>query len=280
MLKTERVAYLFKEARATSSDSLNRLDDATKHWDRRELLRSAERAWDAATKATNALIMAHIGIEPEPHGENDTYGLLSKLAVESPGCKELKGQYTDFSVFLYDLVICNGKSGPAGNHHPRHPADRRLHPPSASGWPGLGTAMANALFYGDNLAVLRERVADESVDLVYLDPPFNSNASYNVLFREKTGEESPAQIRAFTDTWEWTQETEFAFEHDIIGSPAVPSAVKDMISAFRQFIGAQRHDGLLGDDGAPAGGAAPRPSSPRAASTCTATPRPATTSRF
>ena len=54
--------------------------------------------------------------------------------------------------------------------------------------------MPNALFYGDNLAVLRERVADESVDLVYLDPPFNSNASYNVLFREKTGEESPARF--------------------------------------------------------------------------------------
>ncbi len=97
--------------------------------------------------------------------------------------------------------------------------------------------MPNALFYGDNLAVLRERVADESVDLVYLDPPFNSNASYNVLFREKSGEESPAQIRAFTDTWEWTQETELTFEQDIIGNPAVPSAVKDMISAFRQFIG-------------------------------------------
>ena len=97
--------------------------------------------------------------------------------------------------------------------------------------------MPNALFYGDNLAVLREHVADESVDLVYLDPPFNSNASYNVLFREKSGEESPAQIRAFTDTWEWTQETEHTFEHDIIGNPAVPAAVKDMITAFRQFIG-------------------------------------------
>ena len=97
--------------------------------------------------------------------------------------------------------------------------------------------MPNALYYGDNLAVLRERVADESVDLVYLDPPFNSNASYNVLFREKTGEESPAQIRALTDTWEWTQETELTFEHDIIGNPRVPPAVKDMISAFRQFIG-------------------------------------------
>ena len=97
--------------------------------------------------------------------------------------------------------------------------------------------MANALYYGDNLAVLREHAKDESVDLVYLDPPFNSNASYNVLFREKTGEESPAQIRAFTDTWEWTQETELTFEQDIIGNPAVPPAVKDMISAFRQFIG-------------------------------------------
>ncbi len=97
--------------------------------------------------------------------------------------------------------------------------------------------MPNALFYGDNLAVLREHVADESVDLVYLDPPFNSNASYNVLFREKTGEESPAQIRSFTDTWEWTQETELTYEQDIIGNPAVPQAVKDMITAFRQFIG-------------------------------------------
>ena len=97
--------------------------------------------------------------------------------------------------------------------------------------------MPNALFYGDNLAVLRERVADESVDLVYLDPPFNSNASYNVLFREKTGEESPAQIQAFMDSWEWTSETEYTYEYEIIGNPTVPSAVKDMIGAFRQFIG-------------------------------------------
>ena len=97
--------------------------------------------------------------------------------------------------------------------------------------------MPNTLFYGDNLQVLRDHVPAESVDLVYLDPPFNSNASYNVLFRERTGEESPAQIKAFTDTWEWTQETERTFELDIIQNPAVPSPVKDMISAFRQFIG-------------------------------------------
>ena len=97
--------------------------------------------------------------------------------------------------------------------------------------------MRNALYYGDNLQVLREHIPGESVDLVYLDPPFNSNASYNVLFRERTGEESPAQIKAFSDTWEWTQETEYTFEVDIVQNPAVPAAVKDMISAFRQFIG-------------------------------------------
>jgi adenine specific DNA methylase Mod len=97
--------------------------------------------------------------------------------------------------------------------------------------------MPNTLYYGDNLQVLRDHVSDESVDLVYLDPPFNSNASYNVLFKERTGEESPAQIKAFTDTWEWTQETEWAYEVEIIQNPKVPAAVKEMISAFRQFVG-------------------------------------------
>ncbi len=97
--------------------------------------------------------------------------------------------------------------------------------------------MPNTLFYGDNLQVLRDHIPDESVDLVYLDPPFNSNASYNVLFREKSGEESPAQIKAFTDTWEWTLETERTFEEDIILNPGTPPAVKEMITAFRDFIG-------------------------------------------
>ena len=59
----------------------------------------------------------------------------------------------------------------------------------------------NHLYYGDNLAVLRESIGDGSVDLVYLDPPFNSNASYNVLFRGPSGNESAAQIEAFDDTW-------------------------------------------------------------------------------
>jgi len=97
--------------------------------------------------------------------------------------------------------------------------------------------MPNSLYYGDNLQVLRDHIPEESVDLVYLDPPFNSNASYNVLFREKSGEESPAQIKAFTDTWEWTVETERTFEEDIILNPGTPAAVKEMITAFRDFIG-------------------------------------------
>jgi len=63
----------------------------------------------------------------------------------------------------------------------------------------------NFLYYGDNLKWLRDRkyFPDESIDLIYLDPPFNSNVDYNVIFNEPSGEESPAQLRAFDDTWRW-----------------------------------------------------------------------------
>lgn len=60
---------------------------------------------------------------------------------------------------------------------------------------------ANSRYHRDNLDVLRRYIADESVDLVYLDPPFNSNATYNVLFAERTGEKAASQIKAFEDTW-------------------------------------------------------------------------------
>jgi site-specific DNA-methyltransferase (adenine-specific) len=61
----------------------------------------------------------------------------------------------------------------------------------------------NVLYYGDNLEILRKYIPDESIDLIYLDPPFNSNRSYNVLFRESGGAGSEAQIEAFEDTWNW-----------------------------------------------------------------------------
>ena len=63
--------------------------------------------------------------------------------------------------------------------------------------------MANTLYYGDNLDVMREHLADESVDLIYLDPPFNSNASYNILFKSPAGAGADASIEAFDDTWAW-----------------------------------------------------------------------------
>ncbi len=65
----------------------------------------------------------------------------------------------------------------------------------------------NTLYYGDNLDILRRYVEDESVDLIYLDPPFNSNADYNVLFAEKDGTQAHVQIKAFEHTWTWDLET-------------------------------------------------------------------------
>ena len=62
----------------------------------------------------------------------------------------------------------------------------------------------NRLYYGDNLDVLREHIDDESVDLIYLGPPFNSNRSYNVFFREANGTAADSQITAFDDTWHWS----------------------------------------------------------------------------
>ena len=70
----------------------------------------------------------------------------------------------------------------------------------------------NKLYYGDNLDVLRRYVKDDSIDIVYLDPPFNSRQDYNVLFAEKDGTQAAAQIMAFEDTWEWNQESARAYE--------------------------------------------------------------------
>jgi site-specific DNA-methyltransferase (adenine-specific) len=94
--------------------------------------------------------------------------------------------------------------------------------------------MTNHLYYGDNLKVLRDEIADESVDLIYLDPPFNSNASYNVLFRSPTGEGSAAQIEAFDDTWHWGDEAEAAFQ-EVRRSGHTDAAT--MLEAMRSFLG-------------------------------------------
>ncbi len=93
----------------------------------------------------------------------------------------------------------------------------------------------NHLYYGDNLSVLREHIKDESVDLVYLDPPFNSNAGYNILFKAPDGVSAAAQIEAFDDTWHWTDSAEDAYA-DVMRSGNGNAA--EMLRAMRSFLGA------------------------------------------
>ncbi|HSO48575.1 MAG TPA: DNA methyltransferase, partial [Rhizobiaceae bacterium] len=94
--------------------------------------------------------------------------------------------------------------------------------------------MANRLYYGDNLGVLREHIASESVDLVYLDPPFNSNATYNVLFKAPDGQESQSQIEAFDDTWQWGETAADAM-WQVLHGPNTDAA--QMLDAMHGFLG-------------------------------------------
>ena len=91
----------------------------------------------------------------------------------------------------------------------------------------------NILYYGDNLDILRKYIKDETVDLIYLDPPFNSNKDYNVIFREPTGERSEAQMKAFKDTWHWNGASS-KFYFDIVQAGGRPSQV---LQGFQTFLG-------------------------------------------
>jgi site-specific DNA-methyltransferase (adenine-specific) len=93
----------------------------------------------------------------------------------------------------------------------------------------------NQLYFGDNLDILRSgRIPVGSVDLIYLDPPFNSNATYNILFAEKSGEKSAAQITAFEDTWQWGKEAMAAYDDVMHGDRP---KLKDLLQALRAFLG-------------------------------------------
>ena len=94
----------------------------------------------------------------------------------------------------------------------------------------------NVLYYGDNLEILRKHIPDESVDLIYLDPPFNSSATYNILFKEPGGKSSQAQMSAFEDTWHWGLESERALQ-EIAASPIAPAATKEFMSVLPNLVG-------------------------------------------
>jgi adenine specific DNA methylase Mod len=91
----------------------------------------------------------------------------------------------------------------------------------------------NFLYYGDNLDILRRYIKDETVDLVYLDPPFNSNASYNVLFASQDGTRSAAQIKAFEDTWRWDQAAAYDYQQTVEAGGPVSQAMQ----AFYTLLG-------------------------------------------
>ncbi len=101
--------------------------------------------------------------------------------------------------------------------------------------------MDNRLYFGDNLHILRTELADESVDLIYLDPPFNSKATYNVLFKEVEGTPSAAQIKAFSDFWHWDEESARTY-HVLIHDPNAPPTLVDVLSGFERFL---RHNDLF-----------------------------------
>ncbi len=92
----------------------------------------------------------------------------------------------------------------------------------------------NTLYFGNNLEILRRYIPDESVDLIYLDPPFNSKATYNVLFHERDGTDSAAQITAFDDFWIWDKQAEETFRELVTSGPR---SVAELVEALQQFLG-------------------------------------------
>lgn len=92
----------------------------------------------------------------------------------------------------------------------------------------------NLLYYGDNLDILRNYIKEETIDLIYLDPPFKSNQNYNVLFKEQNGNRSAAQIHAFEDTWQW--DTTAAMAHQEVVESG-HQRVSQAMQAFRTFLG-------------------------------------------
>ncbi|MEK9165578.1 MAG: DNA methyltransferase, partial [Patescibacteria group bacterium] len=96
----------------------------------------------------------------------------------------------------------------------------------------------HTLYFGDNLEILRKKIPEDSFDLIYLDPPFNSNRSYNVLFKEGM-QDSPAQIKAFEDSWHWTHEAKVAFDYLVTKTN---EDISNLMLALEKMVG---HNDML-----------------------------------
>ncbi|MCX6763442.1 MAG: DNA methyltransferase, partial [Candidatus Moranbacteria bacterium] len=89
------------------------------------------------------------------------------------------------------------------------------------------------LYFGDNLEILRKKITDESFDLIYLDPPFNSNRNYNVLFKEGL-QDSPAQVHAFEDSWHWNDDSKHAFDYLVTKTN---QDISNLMQALEKMVG-------------------------------------------
>jgi len=99
-----------------------------------------------------------------------------------------------------------------------------------------GTKKENTLYYGDNLDILKRYLPDESIDLVYLDPPFKSSQNYNILFKEQNGSRAASQIRAFEDTWTWSQEDEAIYSDLVTKGGKVADCQRSVTRSGQRFL--------------------------------------------
>ena len=132
--------------------------------------------------------------------------------------------------------------------------------------PDLAT---NVLYYGDNLDILRRYLPDAAVDLVYLDPPFNSNRDYNVIFRDESGNATDAQLLAFEDTWHWGPSAEATYAY-LTNTARHEGRVRSILHLADRPKARQRNACMSVRRGS--GAKAPRPAATRPA--CEGTLRP------
>ena len=94
----------------------------------------------------------------------------------------------------------------------------------------------NWLYFGDNLDILKRYIKSESIDLIYLDPPFNSNRNYGVIFERnaKVKNDASAQIQAFEDTWKWTTATDAQYAEAL---ESLDGEVAEALTAFHTLLG-------------------------------------------